>query len=207
MGIKAILFDLDGVSVEAVEWHFIAFNKALKEVSGTEISKDEMPLFNGLPTKTKLNMLLSSNRIKEEDIPLIWKKKQDFTIETIKECAKIDAKKIEMHQWIRRSGLESACVTNSIMETADLMLSKTGQKDYLTFIISNEDVKHPKPNSEGYVIAMVKFGFMPNEVLIVEDSEYGIQSAKATGANVWEVSGCHEVTKENLIEQVNKYND
>ena len=99
MGIKAVLFDMDGVLVSACDWHFIAFNDALKQVSNTEISNEEHhTTFNGLPTKTKLDMLLSSGRIKQEDIPNIWKLKQDLTIETIKKCAKLDAKKIEMHQ-------------------------------------------------------------------------------------------------------------
>ena len=49
---KLIIFDLDGVLVDACEWHRVALNKALKEVSNYEISlQDHYSTFNGIPTR------------------------------------------------------------------------------------------------------------------------------------------------------------
>ena len=50
--IKAILYDLDGVLVDATEWHYESLNEALKEISGFEISRlEHIQTFNGLPTQ------------------------------------------------------------------------------------------------------------------------------------------------------------
>ena len=63
--IKVILFDLDGVLVDACEWHYLALNRALKECGLSEISEqDHVKKFNGLPTRVKLKMMnISDNDI------------------------------------------------------------------------------------------------------------------------------------------------
>ena len=54
--IKAILFDMDGVLIDAKEWHYEAFNKAIN-LFGLQISRyDHLRTFDGLPTKEKLKI-------------------------------------------------------------------------------------------------------------------------------------------------------
>lgn len=197
--IKAILADLDGVLCDAVELHYISINKALKNICAFELTHDEhFKDLNGLPTKKKLEILTLQERVKLEDHQKIFDLKQQYTIETINEIITLDAEKIELMRYIRFCGLKSVCVTNSIRETALLMLKKCGVLPYLEFVISNEDVKYAKPFSEGYINAMVRLNAFPHEVIIVEDSPHGIQAAKNTGAYVWEVSGPEEVNLENF---------
>ena len=67
---KAILFDLDGVLVDACEWHYLSLNRALKEVVGFTINReDHNSTYNGLPTKVKLKIL----EVNEEQSKKIWK--------------------------------------------------------------------------------------------------------------------------------------
>ncbi len=64
--IKAILYDLDGVLVDATEWHYESLNEALKETSGFEISRlEHIQTVNGLPTIKKLEILHEQNRVKK----------------------------------------------------------------------------------------------------------------------------------------------
>ena len=93
--IKAILYDLDGVLVDATEWHYESLNLALEQVKGFKIKRDEhIQTFNGLPTMRKLEILLEQGRVKKDDFDSIWKKKQDLTIEVIMKSAFIDQNKI-----------------------------------------------------------------------------------------------------------------
>ena len=58
MDVQMVIFDLDGVLVDACEWHRAALNEALREVCNYEISlEDHYNKFNGLPTKVKLDAL------------------------------------------------------------------------------------------------------------------------------------------------------
>jgi beta-phosphoglucomutase-like phosphatase (HAD superfamily) len=192
---KAILYDLDGVLVDACEWHYISFNRALKETIGYEISYHEhISTFNGLPTLTKLNILKNNGIISDLKVfDVIFEKKQKYTIETINLNGTLDVEKIKLHEYTKKHGLESVCVTNSIRETAELMLKKTGQIDYFKFLVCNQDVKKNKPDPCPYQFAVNKLNLPMELCLAVEDSPKGISSAKSCGLNVLEVNNPTDV--------------
>ena len=203
--IKAILYDLDGVLVDATEWHYESLNEALKEISGFEISRlEHIQTFNGLPTIKKLEILYEQNRVKKDEFNAIWDLKQSKTNEIIEKTASNDETKLRLHEGTKK--FKKICVTNSIRQTAVLMLDKTGQLPFMDHIISNEDVSDPKPNPEGYVKAINFLQLQPNECLIVEDSPKGIEAAKKSNAHVYEVKGYHDVTLENVLNVINRFN-
>ncbi|SRR5260221_360810 len=197
--IKAVLMDLDGVLVNAVVLHYVALNKSLKKICSFELTYDEhFKELNGLPTKRKLEQLTAQGRVQLSDHQKIFDLKQYHTTETINETINLDYTKIELHKYIKSLELKSACITNSIRDTAYLMLQRSGQLEHLDFVISNEDIRYAKPNSEGYITAMVRLGVYPNECIVIEDSDHGYESAKNTGSFVFRVSGPEEVNLENF---------
>ena len=203
--IKAILYDLDGVLVDATEWHYEALNNALNEVAGFIIKRDEhISTFNGIPTIKKLEILCEQGRLNKFMFEEIWEKKQEKTFEVIEKNAFTDSNKIRLHE--QTKNLKRVCVTNSIKKSALLMLEKTGQLQYMDFVISNEDIEMPKPSPEGYNTAIKKLKLKPEECMIVEDSPKGIEAAKKSKGNVYEVSGFNEVTLENILTKINHFN-
>jgi len=203
--IKAILYDLDGVLVDATEWHYESLNQALREISGFELSRlEHIRTFNGLPTNKKLEILNEQNRVKKEDFEIIWNLKQKKTNEIIEKTASDDETKIRLHEGT--SKFKKICVTNSIRQTALLMLEKTGQLSFMEHVISNEDVCNPKPDPEGYLKAIQYLQLQPNECMIVEDAPKGIEAAKKSNAHVYEVKGYHDVTLENVLNTINHFN-
>ena len=192
--IKLVIFDLDGVLVDACEWHRLSLNKALKIISNYEISEEEhKTTFNGIPTKVKLKKLVETGQIDREDCEKIYNLKQELTIETIEENAKHRSEKVQMIKALKESGIKVACFTNSIRETATLMLLKTGVLNQLDLLITNQDVKKPKPHPEGYNKIVEEYGLEPSSVIIVEDSPKGMQAALASGCNVISVNNPEEV--------------
>ena len=97
-------------------------------------------------------------------------------------------------------------VANNNPNLKVVVLEKTGQRNFMDFVISNEDVSSPKPSSEGYLHAMSKLELKPEECMIVEDSPKGIEAAKNSGAHIYEVSGYGEVTLENILSKLNYFN-
>tara|TARA_B100000287_G_C20554070_1_gene749686 strand:- start:499 stop:1116 length:618 start_codon:yes stop_codon:yes gene_type:complete len=192
--IKMIIFDLDGVLVDACDWHKIALNKALKNVSGYEISEEEHSLiFNGIPTKKKLEILNKRNNVDFSLNDEIFDKKQEYTIEAIKTFCKKDNTKIELIKELKSQGFIVCCFTNSISKTANLMLSLCGVIDMFDSIVTNENVLNPKPDPEGYSNICKIFNINPENVVIVEDSIKGKQAAYASGCNVIEVNNAVDV--------------
>jgi HAD superfamily hydrolase (TIGR01509 family) len=176
---KAILFDLDGVLVDACDWHYEALNLALMHFQKDPIPRDlHLTLYNGLPTHVKLEMM----GISETEAKEINRLKQVYTLTTIRSKATNVPEKVTLHTYLKSHDYKIACVTNSIKETATEMLKATGQFDFMDLLITNEDVKNNKPSPDCYNLAIKKLNADPTKTIIVEDSVKGMQAAKASNA-------------------------
>jgi len=201
--IKLIIFDLDGVLVDAKEIHYQALNKALeKHGSRFVIQRNEhFFIYDGLPTRKKLQLLTSNKGLPAETYDQIWHDKQDHTIEVINSSLKIDHRLCDVLKALRKK-YRIYVASNSIRETMKLMLIRTGLIEYVDYFISNEDVVHPKPHSEIYLRCMVHAGVNPKECLVVEDSSQGRKAALEAGAHLFGIERMDEVTYENIMQQI-----
>lgn len=204
--IKAVIFDMDGVLIEAKDWHYEALNKALN-LFGHSISRyDHLTTYDGLPTSRKLDMLST-----ERDLPVklhrfINEMKQMYTMEIVyTQC-----KPTFVHQYalssLKNLGYKLAVASNSIRNTVEVMMEKACLDQYLDLKLSNEDVKSPKPAPDIYSKAISSFGLSPDECLVVEDNENGIRAARASGAHVLVVEGVEEVNLENITNRIREIN-
>ena len=194
MSNKLYIFDLDGVLVDACEWHRVALNEALQEVCNYEISlEDHYKTFNGIPTRVKLRRLSEMGKIPASSHDSVYMAKQLTTIEIIKRNAFFRPEKVEMIKRLKSRGDLVACYTNSIRETAELMLEKTGILELFDFVLTNQDVENPKPDPEGYVFLMDHFGFSEEDTFIIEDSPKGLAAARSSGANIIQVENPDQV--------------
>jgi HAD superfamily hydrolase (TIGR01509 family) len=193
MKIKAVLFDLDGVLVDATEWHFNALNRALALFGYTISRYEHLTTYNGLPTRKKLEMLSVEKNFPCGLHSLTNKIKQKYTREEIlKNCTPVFEKEFMMHQ-LKREGYKLACCSNSIRESVELMLRGSGIFELFDFVVSNEDVKNPKPDPEMYLAAFKHLKLKPADCVIVEDAGHGIEAAKRSGGNLCQVAGFGEV--------------
>jgi HAD superfamily hydrolase (TIGR01509 family) len=203
--IKAIIFSLDGVLVDTYEWYYLAFNKALKELTDCEIcSEDYEFLYDGLSTEEKLKRVSEERGIlcQEGVLEKFGELQQEYMIDLIKNNLGISPQKCSMLATLSVDGMKLACVTSSIKETSVEILGRSGIQRYLHVIITKEDVLVSNPHPNGYWNAMSLLGVLPDETLIIEDSEKGLQAARVTGAHVWEVSNAQEVTWRNLAREL-----
>ncbi|WP_347290659.1 HAD family phosphatase [Kluyvera georgiana] len=198
--IKAVIFDMDGVLIEAKDWHYEALNKALN-LFGYNISRfDHLTKFDGLPTKDKLNMLSAEYSLPVELHEFINEMKQKYTMEIVH----TKCKPLFIHEYalskLKSEGFKLAVASNSIKNTVITMMEKAALSSYLDFMLSNEDVKKGKPDPEIYVKAMDVLGIKPYECVVVEDNENGIRAAKAAGAHVMPVNEVTDVIYRNISE-------
>lgn len=201
MSLKLVIFDMDGVLVDACDWHKDAFNQALEELCGYKISDEEhYAEFNGLPTKTKLAKLAEKGIVKEDKKlhKEINNLKQENTIRIIEESCVYDNSKVNLVSWLKLKGIKVACFTNSIRKTAELMLDKCGVLSELDLLVTNQDVKEPKPSPEGYLKVLKHFNISPQDAMIVEDSPKGIKAATAAGCKIMKVDNATQVYTENM---------
>ena len=202
--IKLIIFDLDGVLVDAKQIHFNALNDALKkEGSSYEILWDEhISIYDGLKTNQKLEMLTNQKGLPKEIHSKVWELKQKYTIDELKKL-KPDEQIISTISKLSKDGYKIACCSNSIRKTVLTVLSKLEIIEYFDYIISNEDVVNSKPHPEIYWSAMSKLSFLPEETLIIEDSPHGLQAAYRSNSHIFRVENTTQVTYDNILNKIN----
>jgi beta-phosphoglucomutase len=200
--IKAVIFDMDGVLIDAREWPYEALNQALG-LLGLEISRyDHLSTYDGLPTRRKLQMLTEERGLPQELHGFLNDLKQQYTMEHVAtRCRPVFQHEFALAR-LKAEGFRLAVASNSVRDTVAAMMERANLLGYLDALISNEDVVLPKPAPDMYLLAMERLGVEPDETLIVEDNENGIKAARASGAHVMVVASPEDVTHEAIVNRL-----
>jgi HAD superfamily hydrolase (TIGR01509 family) len=203
--IKLIIFDLDGVLVEAKNIHYDALNLAIEKYDKNCVIEwnEHLSKYDGLKTQQKLEMLTKDKGLSLGFHKLIWDEKQKKTLKLLSDL-KTNTQLIELFSSLSEKGYKIACCSNSIRKTVLTVLSKLGIIEYFDFIVSNEDVSNSKPHPEMYWKCISKMGVLPEQTLIVEDSPYGLLAASRTNSHILRVSNPNDVNVENVYDKLQK---
>lgn len=205
MSVRAVVFDMDGVLIDAREWHFHALNEALALFIKPIHREEHLERFDGLPTKVKLEILEREERLPRSLFEIVGAVKQERTLRLAARFCRPTVEHLILIGWLKSIGLKMGVATNSIGLTTDAMLTWAGVRDSMDLILTNEDVVQPKPSPEIYLLAAERLGFSPEELLVIEDNENGVKAAHAAGCKVRRVESPQDLNistflSERLIE-------
>tara|TARA_B100001093_G_scaffold471337_1_gene493520 strand:- start:6301 stop:6927 length:627 start_codon:yes stop_codon:yes gene_type:complete len=202
--IKAVIFDMDGVLIDAVGWHYEALNKSLS-LFGYNISESEHKYsFDGLPTSVKLEKLSRERNLPEKLHSFINEMKQAYTIEYIyKYCRPIFAHEYALTK-LKHNGYKIGLASNSIKKTIEIMMRKANLMSFFDVTLSNQDVEKAKPDPEIYIKTMSLMNLSPCECLILEDNENGIKAAVDSGGHVLKISSIWNVNYLNIANKISQ---
>ncbi len=202
MKIKAVIFDMDGVLIEAKDWHYEALNRALK-LFGYEINRFEhLTSYDGLPTSMKLKKLTLEKGLPVQLHSFINEMKQQYTVSMIQNLCRPRFNHEYALSKLKSEGYKLAVGSNSIRMTIEIMMNYAKLTDYFDFMLSNQDVKNPKPDPEIYLTAISKMNLKPENCLIIEDNENGIKAATASGAHLLVVKTVDDVNYDNIKNRI-----
>ena len=203
--IKAVVFDMDGVLIDAKDWHYIALNQALDHFGFTISRNEHLTIFDGMPTREKLALLSRERGLPTKLHKFINQLKQQFTMQiTHKKCYPNFIHE-NLLSSLRADGYKLAVASNAVKNSVETMMRLACLDGYLDFMFSNEDVKAGKPDPEIYNLAIQSLKLSADEVVRVEDNYHGIEAAKKSGAHVREVDSIEDVNIDNVynfIQQV-----
>jgi beta-phosphoglucomutase-like phosphatase (HAD superfamily) len=192
--VEAVIFDMDGVLIDARDWHYRALNEALAIFDASIPFEEHLERFNGLPTSVKLEMLSEEGRLPSHVHGIVNSVKQE---RTLREAAALCFPRVEhllLMAWLKEKSLKIGVATNSIRHTSQTMLGFAGLLDSIDLLLTNEDVSSPKPAPDIYLKAAAQLNVLPRNVLVIEDHDYGVAAAKMAGSQVVRVDGIEDVT-------------
>jgi len=195
---KAVIFDLDGVLIDAKDIHYRCLNEAL----GPEYAisyEDHRNIYDGHKTQDKLEMLTERVGLPRELHSSINAKKQKLTEIALKTELKPKQHIIDLMEELKRQGYQISICSNSISATLWTAVELTGLKKYISWGYSNCSVDKSKPYPYLYWACMMKMGVLPDNTWIIEDSPPGLLAANRSGANVIRVTSPEDVTIDNII--------
>ena len=180
--IKAVLFDFDGVLVDSAEINFEA-KRRLFLPFGLELSEQEFKELWVSPSsgkKTGIKYFVKLHGL-NADVQELREKQKPIFVALYREKAELMPGALSLIKELKAKHLPIAIVSSNHRYNIDVVLQKFNLQRCFDAIISAEDCNKWKPHPEPYLKAIKKLGVKPENVLALEDSIMGVQSAKKAG--------------------------
>lgn len=181
--IKAVIFDLDGVLVTTDELHFEAWKALAEELGITGFTKDDNARQRGVSRMASFEVVLekTEKNFSDEEKLVLADKKNTRYVESLDSLSPSDALDgvNEFIAYLKDNGIRTAI--GSASKNTPIILDKTDLADKFDAISCGLDTTKSKPDPEVFLIAADKLGVAPEQCVVIEDSDAGIEAAKAGG--------------------------
>ena len=174
---KAYLFDCDGTVADSMPPHYIAWKRALDE-QGATFTEEQFYGWGGLPAEVVIERLNAEQGLKMV-AALVAQRKEEFYYEslpTLKAVPEVLEHVLEAH-----GRIPIAIVSGSTRESVVASLTALGLLDCFDALVCAGEYTHGKPHPEPFLKAAGLVGVAPQDCLVFEDAEPGIEAAKAAG--------------------------
>lgn len=180
--VKGCIFDLDGVIVDTAKYHYKAWKRIADEL-GFEFTEQHNERLKGVSRMRSLEILLEVGNIgvDEETKLKLAEKKNSWYVEYI---SKMDKSEIlpgveDCIKSLKQKNIKTAI--GSASKNTMLILKNLDIAHYFDAIIDGNKVTKAKPDPEVFLLGAQELGLNPENCVVFEDAEAGIQAAKAAG--------------------------
>jgi HAD superfamily hydrolase (TIGR01509 family) len=177
--IKGLFFDLDGTLVDTLEANAQAYIEAVKAID-KEFTREMYAEIHGMRVDLFLPKYFPD--ITTEDIDKVRRAKAAIYPKYL-HLARPHRQLIDFIKTLRTQHT-TVLVTMAQRINTEAVLKAAKLVNMFDFIITGNDVEHAKPHPESYLKALEITGLLSDEALAFEDSESGIEAAKAAGIPV-----------------------
>lgn len=192
---KSIIFDMDGVIIDTEPFHFRAHKTAM-EAHGFELSEEVYnKKIRSKGRKIGYNAVLGN--IDEELFNSISNMKDKLYRELISKEDVFHDDAISLLNYLYKSDLTLAIGTAS--HDGRYIVKHLDISKYFLVVITGKDVKNNKPNPEIYLKCIDELKRVSEEVIVIEDSEAGVEAALAAGVEVIYVQREDSTISSNLL--------
>lgn len=182
MGLRGIIFDLDGVIVSTDEQHYLGW-QALADRLGIPFSREVNSRFRGVSRMACMNILeeLGGKHYTDSEKIAYADWKNEYYRELLAQMSPADLSQ-EVRSTLdalRARGLKLAVGSSS--KNAKFILQRIGLSDYFDAVSDGTNISRSKPDPEVFLKAAEYLGLAPSDCLAVEDAVSGVEAAHAGG--------------------------
>ena len=188
---KGIIFDMDGVLVDAMPFHCKAIQTAAKQEVNIDVKQRDVYLLEGMPGEDMVNELLRHKRY-TGNIQEISNDDNSDKLDSV--AHRIHERKKKIFEQINASApingarelisnirCKKALVSGAAKQEVDSIISKYFGKDAFDVIVTGEDLEEGKPSPDPFRTALTKMGLKESEAIVVENTPLGVKAANNAG--------------------------
>ena len=181
MGIKAILFDLDGTLVNSEITHCQMWVDILAEYNIKFSEDDYKNYYAGIPTAQNAIDMIQRYSLDVDAATLTQAKVAATHAFVSSKTYPLMPQAIETLDFFKKNGLTVAMVTGADRVSVNANLRAHNWHDVFAFSVSGDDVLNGKPAPDCYLLSLEKLGLSADECVAIEDSEHGLTAASRAG--------------------------
>src|SRR5574344_638897 len=179
---KGIIFDLDGTLVDSMPLHIQAWEKTLLDYN-IVVNTAWLYAHGGVPSfKIARSLINEFDNLKSISEEQLAKNKNKNYLETINQV-KIFPEILNLIKFFKQEGMPMAIGTGTLRTNAEYIVNNTELRNYISVIVSADDVVNHKPHPDTFIEASRRIGVSPNHSLVFEDTPLGIEAAIKGGFN------------------------
>ena len=176
--LKAVIFDLDGVITDTSEYHYRAW-KRLADEEGIPFTRDDNDKLRGVSRGECLKILLKGKQVSAEQFQEMMDRKNEYYVELLRQMTSENilsgAKEIVLE--LKKRGIKTAIA--SVSKNTRTVLQGTGIENLFDVTVDGYSVKNTKPAPDIFLFAAKELGVKPEDCVVIEDAEAGIEAALA----------------------------
>lgn len=183
---KGIIFDMDGVLVDAMPFHCKAIQTAAKQEVNIDVAQRDVYLLEGMPGEDMVKELLRQKRYTGniEELSNDDSDKLNFLAHRIHERKKKVFQQINAsapingaREVVSNIGCKKALVSGAAKQEVDSIIDKYFGKDAFDVVVSGEDLEEGKPSPDPFRTALIKMGLTESDAIVVENAPLGVKAA------------------------------
>ena len=182
MDIKAVIFDLDGVIVTTDDCHYTAWKK-MADDEGIYFDRKINERLRGVSRMQSLEIVLekSDKAYTEQEKLALAAKKNAYYVDLIQKLTPHDVLGGVMKnlKTLKEHGIKIAIGSSS--KNTPIILNRIGLTDYFDVVSDGNNIKNSKPDPEVFIKAAEMLNIAPENCMIVEDADAGIEAGKLAG--------------------------
>ena len=184
----ALIFDCDGTLTDSMPLHYLAWYRTMSR-HGIDFPEARFYELGGMPTEKIIERLSQEQRV-PIDVQAAAKEKEDAFVEMLSLLRPIECVLAVASAY--RGILPMAIASGGYRDVILKQLSQIGCSGWFDAIVTAEDTVHHKPAPDVFLAAASRLGVTPDKCLVYEDSEMGVQAARAASMEVIDIRQFHK---------------
>jgi len=174
--IKGVIFDMDGLMIDSETVTYQMFVKKLKLLGYNDFDEEDYKKCLGKNKKGICQVFIDKYG---DEFPIVefWNETHIWIDESLRNYVPLKKGLIELLHFLKEHQYRTVVATSSERKRVDEILSNANIIQYFDDMVCGDEVSKGKPDPETFLTACQKINILPEEALVLEDSEAGILAA------------------------------